>query len=46
MPCDPLDPEDVMHRPQGPELGFDFDWDNTNDDLIRAVLSPVIGTNL
>ncbi|NQW18211.1 MAG: enolase [Chloroflexi bacterium] len=33
-PCDPMDDEGFVHLPQTPGLGYDFNWDYINDNLI------------
>ncbi len=35
-PCDPMDSEGYVHLPQKPGLGFDFNWDYINDNLLEG----------
>ena len=35
-PCDPMDSEGFVHLPQGPGLGFEFNWDYINENLISG----------
>ena len=33
-PCDPMDDRGYVQLPQGPGLGYDFNWDYINDNLL------------
>ena len=33
-PCDPMDEDGFVHFPQGPGLGFEFEWNYIDDNLI------------
>ncbi len=35
-PCDPMDEQGFVHLPDGPGLGFDFNWNYINDNLIGS----------
>ena len=35
-PCDPMDEHGFVHLPDGPGLGFDFNWDYINDNRISG----------
>jgi len=34
QPCDPMDENGFVSIPQGPGLGFEFDWDYVNANLV------------
>ncbi|MBI4220874.1 MAG: enolase [Chloroflexi bacterium] len=34
-PCDPMDDDGYVHLPQAPGLGFEFNWDYINDNLVK-----------
>ncbi len=42
-PCDPMDDEGFVHLPDGPGLGFDFNWDYINEHRIDGANGPEIG---
>ena len=33
-PCDPMDERGYVQLPQSPRLGYDFNWDYINDNLL------------
>jgi len=35
-PCDPMDRQGYVNLPQGPGLGFDFNWDYINSNLLKG----------
>ena len=34
--CDPMDEHGFVHLPDGPGLGFDFNWDYINDNRLSG----------